>query len=300
MDTFTTPNTIQDYAPAKLLPQETEPFPWTLPDEHFFRLLKDEPLQIMSLVSRVAKLLKPCDKEQKEAFKHETMMRLNTLMRRGTLRRFKGHLVCLPNWRPHDDCLKARTITLIDKFRGSVNRFKKREIKPSLIAAREMAERIALAPPEKPKALRRPRKPVGPPPTWLEKSAAAGVLAVRERPGGNKWAGYFRGKRVRHKTPFRLRNGTTRYVFAIRGGKIYFAAPAGSGRMFDEFDIIDLSRMKNPCAVTLGRSKRGVKECPSELKKLTSRANGRKPCHAGRKRGRPAKHVDGPLEGSGL
>jgi len=222
-------------------------------------------------------------------FKHQVMMRLNALMKRRALRRFRGHLVCLPNWRPHDGMM-ARTITLLDKFRGSVNRFKKREFKPSLIAAREMAVRIALAPPKIPKALRRPRKPVGPPPTALERSAAAGELAKRERPKVNKWVGCFRGKRIRRGTMFRLINGEVRTALAIRGGKIYFLAPVGSERIIDEIDLCNVSRVKNPGAVTLGRAKRGVKELKSAAKAASAQRNGCQPPRRGsRPRGRPPR-----------
>ena len=284
-----TPDAVQDYAPARLLPRETEPFPWTVPDEHFFRLLQHEPLQIMSLVSRVAKALKPRGKRQKNAYKHEVMMRLNTLMKRGTLRRFRGHLVSLPNWRPHDGMM-ARTITLLDMYRGSVNRFKKREIKPSLIAARDKALRLALAPPEKPKAVRRLRKPIGPPPTAFERSAAAGVLAKRERPKVNKWAGCFRGQRIGRGAPFRLINGDVRSVVAIRGGKIYVLAKMDSGRILDAYALSEVSRIKHPEAVLLGHLKRGVKERPSAAKAEAARRNGCLPPRPGsRPRGRPRR-----------
>ncbi|HEY6180863.1 MAG TPA: hypothetical protein VIW67_01390, partial [Terriglobales bacterium] len=47
--------------------------------------------------------------------------------------------------------------------------------------------------------------------------------------------------------------------------------------------------LKSPAAVLLGSLKRGIKEQPSEKKRLACRRNGLRPCKPGRRRGRPKK-----------
>lgn len=53
------------------------------------------------------------------------------------------------------------------------------------------------------------------------------------------------------------------------------------------FKAADLRPYRLPAAVVLGKSKKGVKETPSERKAQAARINGRMPTRPGRRRGRP-------------
>lgn len=62
-------------------------FTFTEADEHIFRLLRDGPQPIMSVVNKVGRLLPSRSKRMRIAKKQQTLMRITTLIRRGQLKR---------------------------------------------------------------------------------------------------------------------------------------------------------------------------------------------------------------------
>lgn len=273
---------------------------WTAPDPHLFRLLEGGPKQIMALVTETAKALKPRDKRQKTAYKYGVMKRLGKLMKRKSLKRFRGHLVCLPNWRPSEQ-MTARVATLICKFRGSVNQYRKRERKPSWLTSRSSAETTPVALPKKPNAVRRPvkpPKPIRPPMSAAEASAAAGALARMPRKK-KKWSGWIGSTRCYRWMPIKLPNGDSVFAMGARRGRVVWSRvpgelPGGIKGVDVGWGVLPARRVKivkNVAAVCLGSLKAGAKERPSVAKSAAARANGCMPCRPGKQRGRPRKTV---------
>ena len=56
-------------------------------DEHIFRLLRDGPQRIMTVVNKVGRLLPSQNKRQRIAKKRQTLMRITTLIRRRQIQR---------------------------------------------------------------------------------------------------------------------------------------------------------------------------------------------------------------------
>jgi len=132
-------------------------------------------------------------------------------------------------------------------------------------------------------------------PTPRQVSAAAGLLAMRQRMGKKKWTGILNGESIRRGTPVKLPDGTVQHVFAIQRGKVYVFAPKDSGRFLDRFDASQVRRIKNPAAVLLGTLKSGRREKLSVRKQEAARRNGCLPPREGSKpRGRPRKAQEPP------
>lgn len=276
---------------------------FTEADQHLYQLLRGGPMQFMTLVTETAKALKPRDKRQKTAFKHEVIMRLGTLIKRRSLKCFRGHLVCLPNWRPSEQ-MTARVATLINTFRGSVNLHRKRERKPSRLISASSAETTPVALPNKPKALRRLFKPIKPPTSAAEASSAASALAKLPRQK-KKFSGWIGKVRSYRGMPIKLPNGEQVFAMGARRGRVVWSRVpgelagglAGAGTGWGVLPASRVKAVKNFSAACLGSLKAGRKERPSEAKRLACRANGCRPPRPGsRPRGRPRRTsgADGP------
>jgi hypothetical protein len=127
---------------------------------------------------------------------------------------------------------------------------------------------------------------------------AAGVALSRlPRQPKRKWSGFVNGTRIWRGRKILLPDGVQAYCYGARKGKVVWSLHSDKliggfcGEPW-EWGVLPqqyITLVKHEAAVTLGRLKFGRKERPSEVKKRTARANGRKPCRQGRKRGRPSK-----------
>ena len=120
-------------------------------------------------------------------------------------------------------------------------------------------------------------------------------LAGRRHGPGTRWTGFVFGrKRAWVGQPVVLPDDSVGWIKQVQGGyacvKTSKVDPE-DGPIHDYMAVTRLRRYKLPEAVLLGQMKRGVKEVPSALKAMTSRANGKLPPRPGsRPRGRPRAH----------
>lgn len=116
-----------------------------------------------------------------------------------------------------------------------------------------------------------------------------GALPKRQRRRWTGWVGrdhFWRGRKIVMPT------GQVAEVYGIVRGlaAVQWADPLSiEGVRRHVLPVNQVSVYKNPAARVLGMLKRGCKEKFSQSKIITCRANGGKPCHPGRRRGRPRK-----------
>jgi hypothetical protein len=130
---------------------------------------------------------------------------------------------------------------------------------------------------------------------------AAQNLARLPRRPKRRWSGWIGSARSYRNMPIRLSGGREVYAFGVMHGRIVFTAQPdgavgavqGLGDVWGVVPAHLVEVVKNPAAVLLGSLKRGVREAPSATKASAARANGCKPCRAGRKRGRPRRSASG-------
>ena len=129
----------------------------------------------------------------------------------------------------------------------------------------------------------------------MENEISLAAAALRKSPPRTgAWCGWLGGYHLRKGDKVILPDGRLGIVYgAARGKIIIWKERIDPGDWpADVYDARLIRRFKNPAAVILGGRKRGVKECPSEIKASTARRNGRFPVRPGnRPRGRP-KHRD--------
>ena len=112
-----------------------------------------------------------------------------------------------------------------------------------------------------------------------------------------RWSGYVNGVRIWRGRRIVLPGGRLVYAYGAVRGKVVWTSrltdPTGKlSEQTLEWDVVDAKQVrlaKDPNAVALGRLKAGVREQKSEAKILTARANGKKPCRPGRRRGAPRR-----------
>lgn len=126
----------------------------------------------------------------------------------------------------------------------------------------------------------------------------AGYRRNRGRSKPKKWTGFLSdGARAWWGRRVFLPDGKVGYVCAIIRGQaaVRWDDPlAIEGVRFGLFKATDLRPYRLPAAIILGRSKKGVRERPSQRKAQAARLNGRMPTRPGsRPRGRP--RTDRPL-----
>jgi hypothetical protein len=132
----------------------------------------------------------------------------------------------------------------------------------------------------------------------IEVTDAASAMATRRwhdpplPKAARVWTGVLAGKRAWQGQPVILTDKSIGYIYSIQRGWAFFwkASPFVIGER--ENFIVRVEQIKPyrlPSAVRLGRCKRGVKEQPSASKQFTCRANGARPCHPGKRRGRPRR-----------
>ncbi len=129
-------------------------------------------------------------------------------------------------------------------------------------------------------------------------SEAASALGRLPRHPKRRWSGWL-NDRVRTYRNMRvaLPSGEQVYVFGARRGLLVYVRepnlcagdPDEAGRSWGVVPASSVQVTKNEHAVLLGSQKHGVRECPSALKAISARANGRQPPRAGRRRGRPRR-----------
>lgn len=119
----------------------------------------------------------------------------------------------------------------------------------------------------------------------------AGYRRNRGRSKPRRWTGFLAdGTRAWFGRRVLLPDGTVGFICAIIRGQVvarWDDPHCIEGARLGLFKAADLRPYRLPAAVALGKSKRGVKERPSERKALTARINGMMPCRPGRRRGRP-------------
>lgn len=123
-----------------------------------------------------------------------------------------------------------------------------------------------------------------------EISLAAALRKTPPRTGA--WCGWLRDYHLRKGDKVILPDGRVGVVYGAARGKIIVWKDRVDPGCWpaDVYAASVIRRFKNPAAVVLGGSKRGVKERPSEIKASTARQNGRRPVRAGsRPRGRPKR-----------
>ena len=124
---------------------------------------------------------------------------------------------------------------------------------------------------------------------------AARTLAGLLRKKPKEFAGFFRNQPCRFGQMARTPLGEILPIVFAYYGRVFLDVDVPKGTPLSEvwpritWRERQLQIVKHPAAVALGRLKRGKKERPSELKKMTARANGAKPCKPGKRRGRPRK-----------
>lgn len=129
--------------------------------------------------------------------------------------------------------------------------------------------------------------------TANERSTAGFILGSLPKKQRHRWTGWLNGHHLWRGRRVVLPDGRAVEVYcAVRGQVIVrWHDPYSVNPIRDAiFSSGDLTILKLPAAVALGRAKRGVRERPSVIKAITSRLNGRMPPRPGRQpRGRPRK-----------
>jgi hypothetical protein len=282
-------------SPSSFVPQGEELSALVQADPHIFRLLKQEGvMHEMTLVTKVSKELRPGSRRQRLAIKFCVLKRLTTHMRRGTLRLFRRHLVCLPGWKPHEG-MTARVATLVGKYGESARKARKRQKQRCSSIPTVKCEVTTFTPIEKPKAPRVVSKPAKIPVSEAEASAAAITLARLPRQR-KIWSGWIGPTRSYCGMPIKLPNGEQVYVFGtLRGRVVWSRVPGDLVNLLNgvgvDWGVLPAGRVKvvkNQQAALLGRLKAGKVERPSRRKQEAARANGCRPPRPGsRPRGRP-------------
>jgi hypothetical protein len=85
VDPFCSPSSCHKQTPFFTEPDDM--FTFTEADKHIFRLLRDGPQRIMTVVNKVGRLLPSQNKRQRIAKKRQTLMRITTLIRRRQIQR---------------------------------------------------------------------------------------------------------------------------------------------------------------------------------------------------------------------
>lgn len=132
----------------------------------------------------------------------------------------------------------------------------------------------------------------------IEATEAGSAMAMRRwhdpplPPAARVWTGRLAGRRAWRGQPVVLPDGSLGFVFCIQRGLAAVWRPAPftvAGREELLLPVEQVSVYRSPAARVLGMLKRGCKEKFSQCKQVTCRANGAKPCHPGRRRGRPRR-----------
>jgi len=130
-----------------------------------------------------------------------------------------------------------------------------------------------------------------------QEQIAEAARSLRSLRGRKKnWTGWINGVHAYKDMEIILPNGRRAFVFGVLRGKVVWTPTRGSlpGEFpyAMEWGVIPADQVKvvpNQSASLLGKLKRGVRERPSAAKARAARENGRRPCRAGRKRGRPRR-----------
>lgn len=140
-------------------------------------------------------------------------------------------------------------------------------------------------------------------------TAAARSLAYLPRNEKRKWSGWIDGERCWRDRPIVLPTGEIAFIWGVLRQKVVITLDKGQllGGYFGDggpqrwfvLSASDVRLFRNGSAQLLGKLKKGVKEKPSVRKAAAARTNGSRPCHLGKRRGRPRKHrqrIDSNLE----
>jgi hypothetical protein len=131
-------------------------------------------------------------------------------------------------------------------------------------------------------------------------SDAARALAGFPRRQTRKWTGFLHGQRCWRGRLLVLSNGEVAPLIWCNRGRVLLQnvrdLPFREWLAWGAIREKDVRLYRHPAAVALGHLKAGVKEKGSAFKAIAARANGRRPCHVGRKRGRPRRSASGSSE----
>lgn len=147
-----------------------------------------------------------------------------------------------------------------------------------------------------------PSRPVDAPKTQTgvrqeDLSRAGRSLAKLPRKQPRKLTGLLHGRRCWRGQRILLPGGWQAFLWACKRGKVFWSLDPnvilfGVPTAEREWGVLAESGVTlemNAAAAILGQGKGGVKEAPSALKASAARANGCRPCRAGRRRGRPRR-----------
>lgn len=146
-------------------------------------------------------------------------------------------------------------------------------------------------------ALQQPQQEIKSVPSREEISVAASSLARRPRNQRRRWTGWIGKIHAYRNMPILLPNGERAVVFGVLRRKVVWSLTEnylaggiiGAGLNWGVLPMSDVRISRNFNAQLLGARKAGVREKPSLPKAHAARLNGKRPCHAGRRRGRPRK-----------
>src|SRR5688500_15527203 len=115
-----------------------------------------------------------------------------------------------------------------------------------------------------------------------DRSLSAAGSALRRIPRNQKraWTGWLGDHHLRKGDLVIAPGGEVRMVYGAYRGQIILwkkAVLLSGGLPADVYPAAVIQRLKNPAAVRLGKAKRGVKEVTSQVKRETSRRNGKMP-----------------------
>jgi hypothetical protein len=260
---------------------------------------------IWSALNQVTATFNPKSREEARAIRLELWKRLKRLLNAKVVFLFRRRFVTLKN-------LPPLPRPLVRHAR-----------RPSAMRAASIQAGSAVKPPNDQKAAAQ-QQPVHPEPDQVksppiepvqqvqktknaadpaEISSAARALAGIPRRAKKKWTGWIGRTHCWRDQPIILPSGEAAYIYGVLRGRVI--ATLDRGRLLGGFfgdggpmrwTVLPAEQIRlyrNPSAQILGKQKRGKRECPSELKAQTARANGSLPPRPGnRPRGRPKKSVD--------
>lgn len=137
-------------------------------------------------------------------------------------------------------------------------------------------------------------------PSQEEITFAASCLGRRQRDQRSRWTGWIDDVHAYRNMEIVLPTGERAFVYgALRGKVVWTFGDNGLAGGIDGAGVswgvlpANLVRiLRNRDAQLLGALKAGVRERPSEAKAQAARANGKRPCRPGRRRGRPRKSAN--------
>lgn len=136
-------------------------------------------------------------------------------------------------------------------------------------------------------------------PSAAQITQAARSLARLPRRPKRIWSGWIGSTRTYRRMPITLSSGESVFAFGALRGRVVFTYEVGGhiadpdliGKTWGVVRARDVEILKSDAAVLLGKRKAGTIETKSGAKAHAARFNGLRPCHEGKRRGRPRTAV---------